>query len=253
MGPIGADAATRSSLPPLQNGDCLTGEEFDRRYAAMGEGCKAELIDGVVYLRRWSGHAGPIDGWGVMGPPTGEDHASEHAALSGWLFTYAVATPGVKHTIEATVVLDDASRPEPDLCLMLLPRAGGRLHRNQDGFLEGTPELAIEIAASSAAYDLHQKKAIYLRKGIPEYLVFSLHAKEILWFTLEGGAYVLLPPDERGVLRSRIFPGLWLDTRAISSGDTVQLVETLRAGLSTNAHADFVATLRARMASAPRE
>ena len=36
--------------PPLEPGDRLTREEFERRYDAMPELKKAELIDGVVYL-----------------------------------------------------------------------------------------------------------------------------------------------------------------------------------------------------------
>lgn len=37
-------------LPPLENGDRLTPYEFERRYEAMGDVKKAELIEAVVYL-----------------------------------------------------------------------------------------------------------------------------------------------------------------------------------------------------------
>ncbi len=38
-------------IPLLENGDRLTREEFHRRYEAMPEKVKAELIKGVVYMR----------------------------------------------------------------------------------------------------------------------------------------------------------------------------------------------------------
>lgn len=49
-------------LPPLENGDRLTRPEFERRYHAMPELRKAELIEGVVYMAsplRFRPHAEP--------------------------------------------------------------------------------------------------------------------------------------------------------------------------------------------------
>ena len=37
-------------IPPLENGDRLTVAEFERRYEAMPELKKAELINGVVHI-----------------------------------------------------------------------------------------------------------------------------------------------------------------------------------------------------------
>ena len=42
---------------------------------------------------------------------------------------------------------------------------------------------------------------------------------QIHWFALEQGDYVELKPRSDGVIRSRIFPGLWLDIRALLAGD----------------------------------
>ena len=41
----------RIELPPLESGDCLTRDEFERRFDAMPNLKKAELIEGVVYVR----------------------------------------------------------------------------------------------------------------------------------------------------------------------------------------------------------
>ncbi|HEX3869772.1 MAG TPA: hypothetical protein VHV77_05020, partial [Pirellulales bacterium] len=41
---------SRPSVPPLESGDVLTAEEFERRWEAMPDLKRAELIDGVVYM-----------------------------------------------------------------------------------------------------------------------------------------------------------------------------------------------------------
>ena len=67
-------------LPPLESGDRLTREEFERRYEAMPEVKKAELINGVVY----------------MGSPVRfRAHGRPHVLLLTWLGTYSALTPGV--------------------------------------------------------------------------------------------------------------------------------------------------------------
>lgn len=45
-----ATGGAPSSVPALQNGDHLSREEFERRYAAMPHLKKAELIEGVVHM-----------------------------------------------------------------------------------------------------------------------------------------------------------------------------------------------------------
>ncbi|HEY2585732.1 MAG TPA: hypothetical protein VGI81_08215 [Tepidisphaeraceae bacterium] len=50
-------------VPPLESGDHLTRDEFERRYDATSGVKKAELIDGVVYMPppavRWDYHGTP--------------------------------------------------------------------------------------------------------------------------------------------------------------------------------------------------
>jgi Uma2 family endonuclease len=217
----------RRELPPLQSGDRLTGVEFERR----ATDARAELIDGVVY----------------MGPPVSYEHGDHQALLLTWLGTYAVGTPGVRASAEPTLRLDEANRPEPDACLRILPEAGGRVRHDPDGILRGTVELVAEVAASTAAYDLHQKKDAYARQALPEYLVLVLHSRELHWFVHRDGAYVVTAPDSRGIIRSVTFPGLWLDAPALLRGDGPALLETLRVGMASQEHEDFSKLLRLRM------
>ncbi len=75
------------------------------------------------------------------------------------------------------------------------------------------------IAASSASYDVHQKLNVYRRNQVQEYLVWRFYEQEIDWFRLQAGEYIKLEPDSDGIMRSQIFPGLWLDKNALLMGD----------------------------------
>jgi Uma2 family endonuclease len=50
--------------------------------------------------------------------------------------------------------------------------------KNFSPLLEGAPELIVEIAASTASYDLHDKLRAYRRNGVREYLVWVVLEEE---------------------------------------------------------------------------
>jgi len=52
-----------------------------------------------------------------------------------------------------------------------------------------------------------------------------------------------LAAGPEGLLRSEVFPGLWLDSRALIAGDLGRVQEVLRAGTQSPQHAAFVARL----------
>src|SRR5271154_3006974 len=92
------------AIPPLENGDRLTADEFLRRYEAMPELKKAELVEGVVH---------------VPSPVKCDEHGEPHSNLGGWLFTYRVKTPGLKLADNATVRLDLGNVRQPDDVLFI--------------------------------------------------------------------------------------------------------------------------------------
>lgn len=214
-------------VPPLESGDRLTRPEFERRYAAAPV-TQAELIEGVVY---------------VASPLRFQQHAEPHSRLGTWLGTYVAYTPGTRSGIEPTVRLDLDNEPQPDIVLLVDESAGGQTRVDEDGYLEGAPELVIEIAASSAAIDLGAKKQAYRRNGVAEYLVWQVFDQKIDWYHLTEGDYQPLPVDDTGTLRSQRFPGLWLAAAAMLSGDMAQVLTVLQMGLQSPEHQAFVAQL----------
>lgn len=213
---------------PLMAGDRLTRAQFERRYQNHPEIKKAELIEGVVYM---------------PSPVKFERHAIPHHALITWTGNYLAATPKVQGGDNATVRLDNLNEVQPDILLRLDAAVGGRSRIGEDDFIEGAPELIIEVAATSANYDMHDKKRIYARSGVAEYLVVLTFDREVHWFVLRQGEFERLAPSEDGILRSEVFPGLWLDVEALWRHDLAALLSVLQQGIHSETHAAFVASL----------
>lgn len=136
--------------------------------------------------------------------------------------------------------------PQPDGLLRLAPEYGGRARVEAKGYLDGAPELVAEVAASSASLDVREKLAAYRRAGVREYLVWRTEDEAVDWWALEEDEYRPLAPTPDGVVRSRVFPGLWLDLPALLALDGARLMATLEQGLKSAEHAAFVAELPQR-------
>jgi len=216
------------AVPPLENGDRLSQVEFEHRYGAMPDVKQAELIEGIVY---------------IASPLRFEPHAEPHADIITWLGIYKAMTPGVRLGDNPTVRLDRDNEPQPDAVLRLDETVGGQSTIDKDGYIAGAPEFIAEIAASTATIDLGDKLRAYRRAGVQEYLVWQVFDEKIDWFYLEAGEYVALEADATGLLKSRFFPGLWLDAQAMKLGDMQTVITVLQAGLATSAHQTFVERL----------
>jgi Uma2 family endonuclease len=192
----------------LENGDRLERVEFERRYT-LSKIKKAELIEGIVH---------------VASPLRFTQHGKPHSHLITWLGTYQSMHPDLEVGIEPTVRLDQDNEPQPDAVLF---RLVGNAQIDADGYITGSPELLVEIAASSVSYDLHSKKLAYERNGVKEYIVWRTLEAEIDWFVLEGDKYIKLEPDPQGIIRSQEFPGLWLNVSAILANDMSAVLRTL--------------------------
>ncbi|MDM3844799.1 MAG: Uma2 family endonuclease [Aphanizomenon gracile PMC638.10] len=214
------------TIPPLENGDKLTRHEFERRYHAMPNLKKAELIEGVVY---------------VASPLRIKSHGEPHAYIMTWLGVYKAATPGIGFADNATVLIDTDNEPQPDALLRI--ETGGQSRINKDDYVEGAPELIVEIAASSASYDLHEKLKVYRRNQVQEYLIWRVYDYQFDWFRLQQGEYIQLQPNADNIICSQIFPGLWLDKIALLEGDLGKVLTVVQQGLASPEHENFISRL----------
>lgn len=214
--------------PPLKelfNGDRMTRMEFHGIYETMPDDFKAELIGGIVYV------ASPLK----------LPHGKYHSRLGSIFEAYEAATAGVQACDNTTVMLSNIDEVQPDLFLRILPEYGGQSRNTKDEYVDGAPELVVEIAHSSRAIDLHAKRKRYAKSGVREYLVVCLRPKQIHWFNLVTGA--MLTSDDNEIFRSLVFPGLWIDANALLELKYERTMNVLNQGLKGHEHEAFVERL----------
>jgi Uma2 family endonuclease len=217
---------TTSTPTLLVEGLRLDQPAFHALYEAMPPGTRAELIDGVVY----------------MPSAVSVEHGEAHVPVIVWLDYYAEQTAGVRAMDNTTTILGWKSEPQPDASLRIVPECGGRTSVER-GFVHGSPELVVEVAKATRYLDLGPKLNDYERAGVLEYVVRTFDPDEVYWFVQEQGTLVRQPIGSDGIYRSSVFPGLWLDTEALLTGDRRRLRTVVDQGCATADHAAFLARL----------
>jgi Uma2 family endonuclease len=213
----------RRGTPLLTNGDHLDQATFHRLYEQTPEDFHAELIQGVVFVSC----------------PVANPHCEYHAEVVIWLGTYKAYTPGTRVGDNGTVILDESNEPQPDVFLRIDESLGGNTSLNDKQYVVGPPELHVEIANTSAAIDLHDKKDAYEGAGVLEYLVLLIQDRQVRCFRLEGDSYRETFSGDSGIWKSEVFPGLWLDCGALLERNTRGLLDGLQQGLATPEHEEF--------------
>ena len=206
-------ATTEATYLPLESGDRLTRAEFHRRYCARPDIKKAELVKGVVY---------------VPSPVRHKYHSRQHMLIGLWLGTYATAHPELDVSGDATIFMGDDTEVQPDAALFRMPSDDTPVRMTDEGYVVGAPELIVEVAASSAAYDLHDKLEQYREAGVQEYIVWLVLENRIEWLRLRAGRYVALVPNEHGIIESEVFPGLRMNVTAMLAGDRAAILAALQ-------------------------
>jgi Uma2 family endonuclease len=217
--------------PPFEDGDHLDQPTFHRLYEQTPPDFRAELIGSIVHLLC----------------PVGGPCRVRSGMAAFWLRSDARATPGTQARASGTVILGDGSEPEPDASLHIRREYGGR-SGIVDSYFRGAPELAVEVAHSSADTDLNKKIEDYERVGIDEYVVFLVRSRGVRRFALRNGRYEQLGPGPDGVFRSEPFPCLWLDPEAFFDDD-YRLLTVLEQGLASLERAALVTELQGWRAS----
>lgn len=155
------------------------------------DGFRYEVIDGVMY----------------MSPPPSFRHQSTVTELARQMGNYVV-----EHKLGQVVVapcgvrLPDQPVPvQPDIFFV----KAERLHIVGEDYIEGTPDLVVEVLSpSNWLYDRREKFQAYQAARVAEYWIVDYRAKTIEVFVLEAGTYTLIGQFEVGqTVASRILAG----------------------------------------------
>ena len=210
----------------LVTGQRMDREEFLHRWEELPDLKNAELIDGVVHVSS----------------PVSLQHGSFDTLIHWWLAHYAQTTPGCHAGNNSTWLMLD-SAPQPDAFLRILPAYGGQ-SKDAALYASGAPELAVEICQTSTEVDFGPKLRLYQTAGVREYITIETLLRRISWRILSEGTYVYQPSAPDCILRSQIFPGLWLDEAAFWANDGSRMLAALNAGLASDDHQHFVQRLQ---------
>lgn len=192
---------------------------------------KAELIEGIVYM----GSPGRI-----------RSHSKPHGMILAWLGAYSAATSGTDFGDNGSLRLDPDNEPQPDAYLRIEAEAGGRSHIDVEDYLAGAPEMVVEVAASSASIDTRDKRHVYRRNGIQEYVVWRVLEKQVDWWELVEGDYQPIGPSG-SIVESKAFPGLRLAVPMLLAANLRAVLDELQSGLRSEAHRLFMTRLAARI------
>lgn len=171
------------------NGKKITFEEF---CFLIKDGEKADLIDGVIY----------------MSSPDNTDANALFVWLLG-VMDYFVEERELGQVYGSRVAfrLADLHGPEPDIAFVRTKR----LNRVQRDFVDGPPDLAVEIVSpDSIERDYVRKREQYRQAGVKEYwIVDEMEQRIVLLRRSTSGSYREVKP-RKGVLHSTALPGFWL-------------------------------------------
>ncbi len=76
-------------------------------------------------------------------------------------------------------------------------------------------------------------------------MAWQLYENQVIWFLLQAGHYVALTPGQDGILRSRVFPGLWLAVNDLLAGNLAQVLAMVQNGVQTAEHNAFIQKVKA--------
>jgi Uma2 family endonuclease len=178
------------STVPHREGD-VTFEDF---LEIVPDGQKADLLDGVIY----------------MASPDNTAANDLNSWLCAVIRTYVDARDlGSVYVSRVAYRIGPKRGPEPDLGFVSKEREATRMR----GYIDGPPELAIEIVSpDSVQRDYLQKRAIYEQAGVREYWILDPDERRATFLVL-GRAKFKEHKPVRSIFHSRAVLGLWLDVR----------------------------------------
>ncbi|MFH1108606.1 MAG: Uma2 family endonuclease [Planctomycetota bacterium] len=155
---------------------------------------KADLLDGVIYLAS----------------PENADHNDLLRWLTVVLDLFIEDRRLGRLTINKVAYrLSDRTAPEPDLAFV----AANRIDRIKPGYIDGPPDLAVEIVSpDSVDRDYEEKRRRYEAAGVLEYWIIDPLESTATFLVREGDVFVEQIAREH-LYHSRVLEGFELDVR----------------------------------------
>jgi Uma2 family endonuclease len=181
---------------------------FDDFLLLVEEHQKADLLDGVIYM---------------ASPESIDDNK-----LGGWLYSlmrlFAEETDqGECYYTRVAFRITETRGPEPDVAFV----AKDRLHLVEEGFVNGPPDIAVEIVSPDSVmrdYDLKWK--IYEETGVKEYWVIDPDERKATFLRRDGERFVEVAP-QAGRFESRVLAGFYLELEWLWSKKRPSLLSIL--------------------------
>jgi Uma2 family endonuclease len=155
---------------------------------------KADLIDGVIYM---------------ASPESTADNK-----LGGWLYRLMsefVEQYDLGEVFYTRVAFRISQRrgPEPDVAFV----AKRRRHLIESGFVNGAPDVAVEIVSpDSVERDYEKKWNVYEKAGVREYWIIDPGLRQATFLALYRGKFQPLPLDGT-IFNSKVLKGFRIDTK----------------------------------------
>lgn len=148
-----------------------------------------------------------IEGVFVMASPASIEHEDVQYFIGTTMRNFVTARQiGLVAGPNMAYRLSDDNVYQPDVSFL----HRDRLHLAGEVYVQGAPDLAVEvISPSSRQYDAFEKRINYARAGVEEYWLVDPIERSVAIYTLEEDQFVraVQPGD---ILRSQVLPGYWL-------------------------------------------
>jgi Uma2 family endonuclease len=167
--------------------------DFDQFCLRIREDQKADLIAGVIYM------ASPEN-----------LHANDLGGLLAFLMRGIVEAHASGRVFSSRVAfkLDDENAPEPDIAFV----AATRLGILREGYVDGPPDLSLEIVSpESVDRDHTTKQALYARFGVREYWIVDPLQQLVMLLRLGSRRRYRTIRPRGGRFHSDVLPGWFLD------------------------------------------
>jgi Uma2 family endonuclease len=167
---------------------------FDEFLVLVKDGQKADLIDGVIYMASpESTDANDLFVWLIH-------------LLGGFVESKEL---GKVYGSRVAFRVSEHQSPEPDIAFIRKERE----HLIRKGYVDGGPDLAIEIVSpESVDRDYERKPKQYQNAGVGEYWIIDQLERKVTLYRLDIKGQFREVKPRKGVLSSEMVPGFWIRT-----------------------------------------